>query len=186
MLPPSSPWRWRLGVTFLKTTIWIYIAVKTSGLALESGRLRTKCWRECWTLERWTDRESCRAARFGDRLKEGGTWGTMAEQMLLNVCLKNKEVDHLWDGKPWPLYPQGKSPWYPLDRKLGGPRAILDAVVKKKIPSSCRETNPRTPIVQPVAQRYTDWAITALEVVFTVSIFSRYLLVCWYLTCAAV
>jgi hypothetical protein len=21
---------------------------------------------------------------------------------------------------PWPLYPRGKSPWYPLDRRLGG------------------------------------------------------------------
>jgi hypothetical protein len=37
-----------------------------------------------------------------------------------------------------------------------GPRAVLDAVVKRKIPSSRREWNPRTPIVQPVAQRYTD------------------------------
>jgi hypothetical protein len=37
-----------------------------------------------------------------------------------------------------------------------GTRAILDAVVKRKIPGSCRESNPRTPIVQPVAQRYTD------------------------------
>jgi hypothetical protein len=37
-----------------------------------------------------------------------------------------------------------------------GPRAILDAVVKKKIPSPCQELNPRTPIVQPIAQRYTD------------------------------
>jgi hypothetical protein len=43
-----------------------------------------------------------------------------------------------------------------------GPRAILDAVVWRKIPSSRRESNPRTPIVQPVAQSYTDWAITAL------------------------
>jgi hypothetical protein len=43
-----------------------------------------------------------------------------------------------------------------------GPRAVLDAVVKRKIPSPRRESNPRTPIVQPVAQRYTDWAITAL------------------------
>jgi hypothetical protein len=34
---------------------------------------------------------------------------------------------------PRPLYPQGKSPWYPLDRRLGGPRAVLDAVVKTKI-----------------------------------------------------
>jgi hypothetical protein len=32
------------------------------------------------------------------------------------------------------------------------PRAVLDAVVKRKIPSPCRESNPRTPIVQPVAQ----------------------------------
>jgi hypothetical protein len=24
---------------------------------------------------------------------------------------------------PWPLYPQGKSPWYPLDRRQGGPQS---------------------------------------------------------------
>jgi hypothetical protein len=29
-------------------------------------------------------------------------------------------------------------------------------VVKRKIPGPRRESNPRTPIVQPVAQRYTD------------------------------
>jgi hypothetical protein len=44
-----------------------------------------------------------------------------------------------------------------------GPRAILDAVVKRKIPSPRRESNPRTTIVQPVAQRYTNGAITALS-----------------------
>jgi hypothetical protein len=32
-----------------------------------------------------------------------------------------------------------------------GPRAVLDVVVKKKIPNPRRESNPRTPIVQPVA-----------------------------------
>jgi hypothetical protein len=37
-----------------------------------------------------------------------------------------------------------------------GLRAVLDAVVKRKIPSYRRESNPRTPIIQPVAQRYTD------------------------------
>jgi hypothetical protein len=42
-----------------------------------------------------------------------------------------------------------------------GPRAVLDAVVKRKIPSPRRESNPRTPIVQPAAQRYTDRAIMA-------------------------
>jgi hypothetical protein len=44
-----------------------------------------------------------------------------------------------------------------------GPRAVLDTVMKRKIPSPRRESNPRTPIVQPVAQRYTDWAITTLQ-----------------------
>jgi hypothetical protein len=48
----------------------------------------------------------------------------------------------------WPLYSQAKNPWYPLDRRLGGPRAVLDAVVKGKILSPA--------IVQPVAQSYTD------------------------------
>jgi hypothetical protein len=37
-----------------------------------------------------------------------------------------------------------------------GPRAVLDAVVKRKIPNRHRESNPRTPIVQPVAQLYID------------------------------
>jgi hypothetical protein len=34
-----------------------------------------------------------------------------------------------------------------------GPRAVLDAVVRRKIPSPHRESNPS--IIQPVAQRYT-------------------------------
>jgi hypothetical protein len=55
-----------------------------------------------------------------------------------------------------PLYSQGKSPSYSLDRRLGGLRAVLDAVVKRKIPSPHRKSNPRIPIVQPGAQRYTD------------------------------
>jgi hypothetical protein len=47
----------------------------------------------------------------------------------------------------------------PSTRWIGGwvgPRAVLDTVVKRKIPSSRRESKPRTPIVQSVAQRYTD------------------------------
>jgi hypothetical protein len=34
------------------------------------------------------------------------------------------------------------------------PRVVLDAVVKIRIPSPRRESNPRIPIVQPIAQRY--------------------------------
>jgi hypothetical protein len=37
-----------------------------------------------------------------------------------------------------------------------GPGAVLGVVVKRKILSPRRELKPRTPIVQPVAQRYTD------------------------------
>jgi hypothetical protein len=37
-----------------------------------------------------------------------------------------------------------------------GPRAILDMVVKRKIPSPCQESNPRTPIIQPAAIKTGD------------------------------
>jgi hypothetical protein len=37
-----------------------------------------------------------------------------------------------------------------------GPRTVPDAVVKRRIPSPRQESNPRTPFVKPVAQRYTD------------------------------
>jgi hypothetical protein len=37
-----------------------------------------------------------------------------------------------------------------------GPRDVLDAVVKRKLPSPRRESNSRTPIVQPIAQRHID------------------------------
>jgi hypothetical protein len=42
-----------------------------------------------------------------------------------------------------------------------GPSAVLDAMLKRKILSPRRESKPRTPIVQSVAQRYTDWTIAA-------------------------
>jgi hypothetical protein len=37
---------------------------------------------------------------------------------------------------------------------------FLDAMANRKIPNPLQESNPRTPTVQPVAQRYTDKAIT--------------------------
>jgi hypothetical protein len=71
------------------------------------------------------------------------------------------------DGGEWSASRPGRST--PRERApgtywIGGwvyLRAVLEAVVKR-IPSSLRESNPRTPIVQPVAQHYTNWAITAL------------------------
>jgi hypothetical protein len=71
------------------------------------------------------------------------------------------------DGGEWSASRPGR--FTPRERAPGthcigdwvGARAVLDAVVKRKTPSPRRESNPSTPIVQPVAQRYTDWAITA-------------------------
>jgi hypothetical protein len=39
---------------------------------------------------------------------------------------------------------------------IGGWVGLRAVLVKRKIPSPRQESNPRTPIVQPVAQRYTD------------------------------
>jgi hypothetical protein len=43
-----------------------------------------------------------------------------------------------------------------------GPRASLDTMVKRNVPSPHRESNPRTPTIQTIAQHYTNWAIMIL------------------------
>jgi hypothetical protein len=48
------------------------------------------------------------------------------------------------------LLPRERAPGTPCIVGWVGPRAVLDAVVKRKIPSLRRESNPRTPIVQPI------------------------------------
>jgi hypothetical protein len=63
---------------------------------------------------------------------------------------------------PRPLYPQEKSLWYHWIGGWVGLRAVLDEVVKRKIHSPRRESNPRTQIIQAVAQHYTDWAVTSI------------------------
>jgi hypothetical protein len=60
------------------------------------------------------------------------------------------------------LYPRERAPGTHCIGGWVGPRAILDMVVKRKTPSPCQESNHRTPIIQPVAQHYTNWAIMAL------------------------
>jgi hypothetical protein len=41
-----------------------------------------------------------------------GSWG-IAPRIL--------DLGTRWE---WPLYPQGNSPWYPLDRRLGGSQSL--------------------------------------------------------------
>jgi hypothetical protein len=54
---------------------------------------------------------------------------------------------------PRQLYPQGKNPWYPLDRRLGGPQSRSGRGGEEK--NSKPLPGLETPIIQPVAQRYT-------------------------------
>jgi hypothetical protein len=92
------------------------------------------------------------APRYGGVL---GEWMYSSTQSLTSAL----------DGGEWSASRSGR--FTPRERapsthRIGGwvgPRAVLDAVVKRKIPSPRRESNPRTPIIQPVAQHYTDWAI---------------------------
>jgi hypothetical protein len=57
---------------------------------------------------------------------------------------------------PRPLYPQEKSLGTNWIEGWVGPIAGLDTVLKRKIPSPRRESNPDYSIVQPVASHYTD------------------------------
>jgi hypothetical protein len=54
----------------------------------------------------------------------------------------------------WLLYPQRKSPWYPLDRRLGEPQSRSGRGGVEK--SSQPLTGLEPPIMQPVVQRYTS------------------------------
>jgi hypothetical protein len=83
-------------------------------------------------------------------------------------CIVHTFLTSALDGGEWSTSRPGR--FTPRERAPGthwiggwvGPRAVLDAVVERKIPSSLRVSNPRTSIVQPVTQSYTDWAIAGL------------------------
>jgi hypothetical protein len=63
-----------------------------------------------------------------------------------------------------PLCPQGKRPWYPLDRRLGGPQSRSGRGGEEKIPQCLPALELRTPIIQPVTCCFTDWATRALKI----------------------
>jgi hypothetical protein len=54
---------------------------------------------------------------------------------------------------PRPFYPQGKSPRYPFDRRLGGAesQSRRRGEEKKPFPRFCRESNPGSPARKLVA-----------------------------------
>jgi hypothetical protein len=62
---------------------------------------------------------------------------------------------------PATLHP-GKESRYPLDRRLGGPQTRSWRYGEDK---NLTRAGNQTPAVQPVARRYTGWAIQALNVI---------------------
>jgi hypothetical protein len=62
---------------------------------------------------------------------------------------------------PRPPYHQGKSPSYPLNKGLGGHQNRSGRGGEEENSQPPRESNPRTSIVHPVAQGYTNWPVAA-------------------------
>jgi hypothetical protein len=60
------------------------------------------------------------------------------------------------------LYPHGKSPWYPLDRRLGGSQSRSGRGGEEKNSQPPPGIEPQNSD-RPARSRYTDWAITALQ-----------------------
>jgi len=96
-------------------------------------------------------------------------WAPCHEDVLWEwKCSSTYSLTWALDGGVWSTLcpgrftPRKRPPSYRWIGGWVGPRAFLDAVVKRKIPSHRRESYPRNPILQPVAQHYTDWAIRAL------------------------
>jgi hypothetical protein len=54
---------------------------------------------------------------------------------------------------PWTFYTQGKNPWYPLDRRLGGPQSQSGCGGEEKNSQPLPRLEPS--IIQPIAQCYT-------------------------------
>jgi hypothetical protein len=61
-----------------------------------------------------------------------------------------------------PLYPWGKSPRFALEKRLGGPQhwSVQHGGIKILVPTGNR--TPTTLAIQPVASRYTDYAIPSV------------------------
>jgi len=66
----------------------------------------------------------------------------------------------------WPLYPQGKSPWYPLDRRFGGPQSQSGEE---------KDSQPLPGLIPPIIQPIAKCCTTELSWLLLVS--------CIYLNC---
>jgi hypothetical protein len=68
---------------------------------------------------------------------------------------------------PRPLYPRGKRPGYPLDRRLGGPQSRSGRFGEEKNSWPCRDSNPDPSVVHPVASPIIIEYTTKKKTLFT-------------------
>jgi hypothetical protein len=86
-------------------------------------------------------------------------WAPRHEGVLRSGCIAPRILDlgSRWrwvvSFTPQPLYPQGESPCYSMDRRLGGPRSQSGRGGEEK--NSQTLPGLELPISQPIAQRYT-------------------------------
>jgi hypothetical protein len=70
--------------------------------------------------------------------------------------------------------PPGKSPRYPFYRRLGGPQSRSGPYGEVKLFDPTGTRTPAPLVIQPVASRYTDWAIpTPLKLRYNIYFVSR-------------
>jgi hypothetical protein len=81
-------------------------------------------------------------------MKKYGEW--MYSSSILNLSTRWWAISFT----PRPLYTEGKSLRYPLDRRLGGPQNLSGRCGEEKNPLLYQESNPGR-----AARSYTDWAI---------------------------
>jgi len=91
-------------------------------------------------------------------------WGRIGGNGGITSCILTSALDGgEWSASLSSLFiPKETAPGTHWVGGWVGSRAVLDVVVKREIHRPSWESNPRIPIVQPITQCYTDWAITAL------------------------
>jgi hypothetical protein len=76
-------------------------------------------------------------------------WGSGSTAPHIDLATRWRQVISVTS---WPLYPQGKSPRYPLDRRLGGPQSRSGCGGEEK--NSQNLLGLKTPIIQPELSQF--------------------------------
>jgi hypothetical protein len=99
-------------------------------------------------------------------------WGNVSiAPHIFDLCTRCRWVVSF---TPRPLYPQGKSPCYPLDRRLSGSQSRSGCGGEKK--NSQPLPGLKSPIIQPISQRYTTELSRLLLVLYVLAFINEKLL----------